>query len=673
MSFKIIALEILEGCDNKHSKLLEKNKLYYFYNDYSIKSDKIAVKENFNIYSFLDDAQQSDLTINISAIVGKNGMGKSTIVEFIIKAINNLFYRYREDNKEEEFHEVDKVEGLELNIYYQKNKSIYRLYIINDEYKVFKYDENNENPREQSDFKLDDFFYTEVINYSLYAYNSNQEGNWIDKIFHKNDGYQTPIVLNPWRKEGNIDINTENFLVFQRLLANLLKYDAQNKLNLNLGDNNLSAEYILLKLRNETDENGKNYYQEKAQKEWKIDLSIFDDNFREKLIKDLINRLYKNKKINSEIDSKIVEFSKCYVLYKIISICKKYDDYRDENIDFSVTDFGDKQWQKILDILEKDTSHITFKLRQIINYLVCNHIQYSSENDISMISTKELAEKIKTISKGENIINFLPPPIFGVDIEMKSTKSNNDKIKFSSLSSGEKQQIYSINSIFYHLINLESIPKDGNRISYEYINIILEEIELYFHPEYQRTYIYKLIEGIKKLNLKKIKGINFIFVTHSPFILSDIPKQNVLFLGEGEMENKNTFAGNISMMLSSSFFMKESLIGEFSKRKINQLLEKLNQQKEENRKEEYGKNKDNKEYEEYKDYKAKMLMDEEEKQDAFKFIDLIDEPILKYKLKEMFREAYPDFWQNREKQMKENELKDLAEKYDIEIEIKSKK
>lgn len=143
----------------------------------------------------------------------------------------------------------------------------------------------------------------------------------------------------------------------------------------------------------------------KLKKNGKIDLSIFDDNFREKLIKDLINRLYKNKKINSEIDSKIVEFSKCYVLYKIISICKKYDDYRDENIDFSVTDFGDKQWQKILDILEKDTSHITFKLRQIINYLVCNHIQYSSENDISMISTKELAEKIKTIQK-EKILSI---------------------------------------------------------------------------------------------------------------------------------------------------------------------------------------------------------------------------------------------------------------------------
>lgn len=54
-----------------------------------------------------------------------------------------------------------------------------------------------------------DFFYTFVSNYSLYAYNSlelNKEYTddnqcWIEKIFHKNDGYQTPIVLNPYRKK----------------------------------------------------------------------------------------------------------------------------------------------------------------------------------------------------------------------------------------------------------------------------------------------------------------------------------------------------------------------------------------------------------------------------------------------------------------------------------------
>lgn len=279
---------------------------------------------------------------------------------------------------------------------------------------------------------------------------------------------------------------------------------------------------------------------------------------------------------------------------------------------------------------------------------------------------KELSTKLKEIKGKNSIIDLLPPPIYDVNF---FTKDNIDIL--GSISSGEKQLIYSLSTILYHITNLNSVQKSEMVRRYRYINIILDEIELYFHPEYQRRFISHLLDSIKNLNITNIEAINILFLTHSPFILSDIPKQNVLFLGEGEMENKNTFAGNISMMLSSSFFMKESLIGEFSKRKINQLLEKLNQQKEENRKEEYGKNKDNKEYEKYKDYKAKMLMDEEEKQDAFKFIDLIDEPILKYKLKEMFREAYPDFWQNREKQIKENELKDLAEKYGIKIEIKS--
>lgn len=240
----------------------------------------------------------------------------------------------------------------------------------------------------------------------------------------------------------------------------------------------------------------------------------------------------------------------------------------------------------------------------------------------------------------------------------------------STLSSGEQHLVHTTQSVLYHILNVNSVHHSSSeKNKYHYINIIFDEIELYFHPEYQRRFIFELLEKLKKIekNIENIKGINIVFCTHSPFILSDIPKQNVLFLGENEMGNKNTFTGNISMMLSSSFFMKD-LIGEFLKRKINQLLEKLNQQKEEYRKEEEDKKKQKK-----RKYKSKMLMDNTEKLEAFKFIELIDEPILKHKLKEMFRETYPDFWKDREKQMKENELKDLAEKYRIEIEIKSKK
>src|SRR4029077_4900549 len=69
------------------------------------------------------------------------------------------------------------------------------------------------------------FFYTIAINFSHYAYNTTSlqsDTKWLDGLFHKNDGYQTPIVINPYRENGNIDINTENHLVRSRLIVTLL-------------------------------------------------------------------------------------------------------------------------------------------------------------------------------------------------------------------------------------------------------------------------------------------------------------------------------------------------------------------------------------------------------------------------------------------------------------------
>lgn len=76
---------------------------------------------------------------------------------------------------------------------------------------------------------LQSLFYTIVINYSHYAYNSLEYQSeimgrykkkfWIEALFHKNDGYRTPIVLNPFRERGNIDINVETELAEQRSIA----------------------------------------------------------------------------------------------------------------------------------------------------------------------------------------------------------------------------------------------------------------------------------------------------------------------------------------------------------------------------------------------------------------------------------------------------------------------
>ena len=53
-----------------------------------------------------------------------------------------------------------------------------------------------------------------------------------------------------------------------------------------------------------------------------------------------------------------------------------------------------------------------------------------------------------------------------------------------------------------------------------------DEPDLSLHPNWQKQYIYQLLKLFKTFN----KNIHFLFTTHSPFLLSDIPKQNIIFL-----------------------------------------------------------------------------------------------------------------------------------------------
>jgi hypothetical protein len=124
-----------------------------------------------------------------------------------------------------------------------------------------------------------------------------------------------------------------------------------------------------------------------------------------------------------------------------------------------------------------------------------------------------------------------------------------------------------------------------------------------------------LLDNIKVLNGAYVNKLNIIFLTHSPFILSDIPKQNVLFLDGGktrDFKQQNTFAANISTLLSDSFFIDNGLIGDFAIKKINEVIDFLNGQNNE------------------------MKVEE-----CKNIIQLIDEPILQKKLIELFSEKFP--------------------------------
>ena len=113
-------------------------------------------------------------------------------------------------------------------------------------------------------------------------------------------------------------------------------------------------------------------------------------------------------------------------------------------------------------------------------------------------------------------------------------------------------------------------------LKYKFVNIILDEVELYFHPEMQRQFVFLLLHAIRCVKFRHLKGIHILFATHSPFILSDIPSDHVLALGLRNEKDKEepikTFGANIMEMLSNTFFM-DSSIGETVRREISKLVE----------------------------------------------------------------------------------------------------
>ncbi|MDD3743887.1 MAG: AAA family ATPase, partial [Lentimicrobiaceae bacterium] len=113
--------------------------------------------------------------------------------------------------------------------------------------------------------------------------------------------------------------------------------------------------------------------------------------------------------------------------------------------------------------------------------------------------------------------------------------------------------------------------------------LVFDEPDLYLHPEWQREFFNDLHNYLPKLFPDK--KIQLFLTSHSPFLVSDLPKQNIILLDKDDdkcckivTESKldKTFGANIHTLLSDAFFMNKGLIGEFAKVKIFELMAEIN-------------------------------------------------------------------------------------------------
>jgi predicted ATP-binding protein involved in virulence len=112
------------------------------------------------------------------------------------------------------------------------------------------------------------------------------------------------------------------------------------------------------------------------------------------------------------------------------------------------------------------------------------------------------------------------------------------------------------------------------------IILLIDEGEITLHPNWQKEYIKFLIHFLKD-NFHQ--NLHLILTSHSPFILSDIPKEHIIFLEKGKQvypfkESEQTFGTNIHTLLSHGFFMNKGLVGEFAKEKIQYVINILNEE-----------------------------------------------------------------------------------------------
>lgn len=150
------------------------------------------------------------------------------------------------------------------------------------------------------------------------------------------------------------------------------------------------------------------------------------------------------------------------------------------------------------------------------------------------------------------------------------TDSNDEYYSFYNLSTGEQRLL----RFFADILSLKEKKVDV---------YIFDEMDLSWHPEWQRKMVYYIKDFFDKCN----SGYkNIIFTTHSPFILSDMPAQNVIMLyrdtnGIANLYNNvpNSFCANIHDLFNDNFFFNKCdgicTIGEFAKHYINNVKEGL--------------------------------------------------------------------------------------------------
>lgn len=552
---------------------------------------------------------------NVVMFLGKNGMGKSTLLDIL--GMN------RHDRIEDMHYRKTTERYLENSYFllYHLYENYFAFEFVDDTFLRGESKISNIEIRERDSrdpvYKLPmgDIF---ILEGEIFKYSDNIILQWLNKNDIKRkleyayitaDKYNYR-VSNKYREFHEDYLFERKYYSEGRSYEHLYKYlnylkDINNELLQDkkiIIENNIKVDNHLMDL----DKNRGEYLYEKK-KELDTLLHVKDD-IRIKLFPKLDNEKEKTDSRSPKemfIDTFCAEAIEFYFLEQFVGWSeneKKTIDLEKPDISLGDIKFLDES-APLMDF-NVEYAHLKYKieknkdsdgnvnLKSVLKY-VLSRVETAASATIDILDKKAVTEMLELLEKlpaeyfmgkksicvncetgeiDEKIVEFFKKYDFYYKVRNNETGSNCIyqilNIKLPKMSEGQRVFLDMIAKTISAIYEIE--PGDS-------LVLLIDEPDRALHPEMARNFLAVLLENVNEC---KDRNIQIILSSHSPFIVTDILPEGVYSIGieNGKrkiINNENTYATNIYYLLMDSF-MLENTFGEYSYRQITNIIQMLN-------------------------------------------------------------------------------------------------
>lgn len=531
---------------------------------YDVETQKISINRTGDLNPFL-----SPQIVNLSAVVGENGTGKTTLLNFL----NTLSDTPISEEERDEYrlaHAEQNEKRKYIAVYYEHDV---------DDVKIINITQNSIwlNDEEIKPYGIIEFRAGGYMEDISHIYVSNSEYNSDNSVLHqgtflKHMTFSNDALCVILRKlylrlyfapDGMIENKKFNILqiMFMRnmnnqksqMLLDVLYYHYLANKGLKFCGKEISEFVISLafytKIINK-DSIKINYTTEYAEKKFLDDV---DKAFKEEMHKVQYEKEFYNTLVFN-------------LIYELIYVF----DFKLTGENLSVDAAYDQCCKYIREICdEQPRVYYLAAIEEIDNFRKIIDKADVYDNNIPI---GDLARKICARSTIQDICELIAQSIDkGSSFIIKYLHIDN-----LEMSSGERA-LLNIMSRLYLASQMSNMMPEAGFDLHENVLLLIDEVDLYMHPEWQRRIIADLLNELK-VNFPN-NHFQIIITSHSPILLSDIPSQNTVFLKrvEGNVvqipHEIQTFGANIHSLYKDAFFIKDGLaMGEYARSYIDNII-----------------------------------------------------------------------------------------------------